>query len=156
MVRRMNKSVWVALCLCAAVLEVKAFQPARPGASRRPLTQISSTTSDDDTTSSRRQLLFGALGAAAALVTATAPAEATYSAYTNREKDWEQRQSKGEVQYSTASSLKAQLREIAPMNADNSRIFCPNGPSAAVSPLMENKCGDRMAMPSVYGRTTGE
>ena len=39
------------------------------------------------------------------------------------------------------------------MNSEGSRIFCPNGPSAAVSPLMENKCGDRMALPSVYGRT---
>lgn len=39
------------------------------------------------------------------------------------------------------------------MNTENSKMFCPNGPSAAVSPLMENKCGDRLAMPSVYGRT---
>ena len=39
------------------------------------------------------------------------------------------------------------------MNDEGSKIFCPNGPSAAVSPLMENKCGDRQAMPSVYGRT---
>lgn len=27
-----------------------------------------------------------------------------------------------------------------------------SGPSANVSPLMENKCGDRMATPSVFGR----
>ena len=39
------------------------------------------------------------------------------------------------------------------MNTEGSRIFCPNGPSASVSPLMENKCGDKMALPSVYGRT---
>ena len=39
------------------------------------------------------------------------------------------------------------------MNDAGSKIFCPNGPSAAVSPLMENKCGDRQALPSVYGRT---
>ena len=39
------------------------------------------------------------------------------------------------------------------MNSEGSKIFCPNGPSAAVSPLMENKCGDRLALPSVYGRT---
>ena len=152
----MNKSVWVAFCLCMAVTEVVAFHPAKPGTLARPLTAISSTASGDDATSTRRQLLFGALGAAAALGTTTAPAEASYSAYTNREKDWQQRQSKGEIQYSTASSLKSQLREIAPMNTESSRIFCPNGPSAAVTPLMENKCGDRMAMPSVYGRTTGE
>jgi hypothetical protein len=40
------------------------------------------------------------------------------------------------------------------MNDDSrSKIFCPNGPSAAVTPLMENKCGERLATPSVYGRT---
>lgn len=39
------------------------------------------------------------------------------------------------------------------MNDEGSKIFCPNGASAAVSPLMENKCGDRQALPSVYGRT---
>ncbi len=38
------------------------------------------------------------------------------------------------------------------MNSEGSTIFCPNGASAAVSPLMENKCGDRQALPSVYGR----
>lgn len=58
-----------------------------------------------------------------------------------------------EIKYSTARDLRSQLREIAPMNSEGSRIFCPNGPSANVSPLMENKCGDRMALPSVYGRS---
>jgi hypothetical protein len=81
------------------------------------------------------------------------PADASYTGYTQREKDWEERQKKGEIQYSTAKSLKSQLREIAPMNSEGSKMFCPNGPSAAVSPLMENRCGDALAMPSVYGRT---
>jgi len=58
-----------------------------------------------------------------------------------------------EVQYSTPRSLKSQLREIAPMNNENAKLFCPNGTSSNVSPLMENKCGDRMATPSVFGRT---
>lgn len=58
-----------------------------------------------------------------------------------------------EIQYSNARQLRSQLREIAPMNDEGSKIFCPNGPSAAVSPLMENKCGDRQALPSVYGRS---
>jgi hypothetical protein len=57
-----------------------------------------------------------------------------------------------EVKISTASSLRAQLRDIAPMN-EETKIFCPNGASAAVSPLMENRCGDRQALPSVYGRS---
>ena len=30
-------------------------------------------------------------------------------------------------------------------------FFLPQ--TTTVSPLMENKCGDRMAMPSVYGRS---
>lgn len=80
------------------------------------------------------------------------PAEASYSAYTRREEDWKQREEKGEIKISSARQLRAQLREIAPMNDEGSKIFCPNGASAAVSPLMENKCGDRLAMPSVYGR----
>ena len=32
-------------------------------------------------------------------------------------------------------------------------MFCPNGPSSAVTPLMENRCGERQALPSVYGRS---
>jgi len=79
-------------------------------------------------------------------------ASASYSAYTRREEDWKTREKNGEVKYSNARELRSQLREIAPMNSEGSKIFCPNGPSAAVSPLMENKCGDRMALPSVYGR----
>ena len=31
-------------------------------------------------------------------------------------------------------------------------MFFFSGPSANVSPLMENKCGDRLATPSVFGR----
>jgi hypothetical protein len=57
-----------------------------------------------------------------------------------------------DIKISNARQLRAQLREIAPMNNEGSKIFCPNGASAAVSPLMENKCGDRQALPSVYGR----
>lgn len=58
-----------------------------------------------------------------------------------------------EVQYSSARDLKRQLQEVAPMNVAKSQVFCPNGPSSAVSPLMENKCNDQMAMPSVFGRS---
>lgn len=63
------------------------------------------------------------------------------------EKDWQERQEKGQINYKSAGDLRKQLREIAPMNTVDSKIFCPNGPSAAVSPLMENKCGDRLAIP---------
>jgi len=82
------------------------------------------------------------------------PAAASYTAYARREEDWKERAEKGEVNYSNAQQLRAQLRDIAPMNDDGrSKIFCPNGTSSAVSPLMENKCGDRQALPSVFGRT---
>lgn len=81
------------------------------------------------------------------------PAQASYSAYTRREEDWKQREVNGEIKISNARQLRAQLREIAPMNDEGTKLFCPNGPSAAVSPLMENKCGDRQALPSVYGRS---
>lgn len=81
------------------------------------------------------------------------PAEASYSAYTHREEDWKNREANGEIKISSARQLRAKLHEIAPMNDEGSKLFCPNGPSAAVSPLMENKCGDRQALPSVYGRS---
>lgn len=104
----------------------------------------------------RQALLAGALMAATTVSTLTVsapPADASYKAYSQREQDWQERTSKGEIKVSTARSLKSQLKEIAPMNSESSKIFCPNGPSAAVSPLMENKCGDRQATASVYGRT---
>lgn len=98
------------------------------------------------------------LGIASALVTGavagTQPAEAKYSDYARREKDWEDRKKSGQIQVSSARDLRSQLAEIVPQNSEGSKIFCPNGASAAVSPLMENKCSDtRMAMPSVYGRS---
>jgi len=106
--------------------------------------------------SSRRDVISSIWGSAVVLGTlAIAPqnSEATYSAYTRREDDWKQRNAKGQVTYSNAKLLRKQLAELVPENTEGSRIFCPNGPSAAVSPLMENKCGDRLAAPSVYGRT---
>ena len=93
------------------------------------------------------------LVAAGAAVASPPPAEAKYSDYTRREKDWESRLEKGEVKISSARDLRRQLAEIAPMNSEGSKIFCPNGPSSAVSPMMENKCSDREAIPSVFGRT---
>lgn len=108
---------------------------------------------------SRREMfttMASAMMTMSAVVVATAvpqAASAKYSDYARREKDWEERLSKGEVKISSARDLRAQLQEIAPMNTSSSKIFCPNGPSANVSPLMENKCGDRLAAPSVYGRS---
>ena len=89
----------------------------------------------------------------ATLVTSS-PAHATYSAYTRREQDWEHRLQTNQVQISSPRSLRRQLHDIAPMNTASSKVFCPNGPTSNVSPLMENKCDDtRLARPSVYGRT---
>jgi len=82
-------------------------------------------------------------------------ASASYSGYTAREKDWETRGDKGDIKITTAIQLRRQLADIAPMNSEGSKIFCPNGASSAVTPLMENRCSDiRMAAPSVYGRST--
>ena len=142
-----------------------AFQPPSVVASKNVSPQtcmkMSENHGDDDGASAvtSRRALFQSVGlslaaaATAAVVAAPQPAEATYSAYTHREQDWQERLDKGDVKISTARDLRRQLREIAPMNDEGSKIFCPNGPSAAVSPMMENKCGDRMAIPSVYGRT---
>ena len=102
----------------------------------------------------RRDFLAGALVTGLGVVTAAAPsAEATYSAYTHREEDWEARKKSGEVSYSNARDLRKQLQEIVPQNSSGSKIFCPNGPSSNVSPMMENKCGDMLATPSVFGRS---
>lgn len=100
----------------------------------------------------RRKFFIGAAATIAASLKID-PADATYSAYSRREEDWQQRAASGEIQFSSAKQLRQQLREIVPQNSESSRIFCPNGPSANVSPLMENKCGDREAAPSVYGRS---
>ncbi len=81
-------------------------------------------------------------------------ASASYSAYAHREEDWQQRVEQNSIQVSNPKLLRDQLRQIAPMNEERSRIFCPNGPSAAVTPLMENRCSDvRQATPSVFGRS---
>lgn len=113
-------------------------------------------TEEPSASSTRRQVFTAAVGAALGVVVTTgasSPAHATYSAYTHREEDWQARRTKDEIKYSSAKSLRGQLAEIVPQNNERSRIFCPNGPSAAVSPLMENRCGDQLATPSVFGRT---
>lgn len=117
-------------------------------------TQITTLSMAKAESSVNRRKAFAGIAAAFATV-AVVPQEASakYSDYARREKDWEDRTSKGEVKISSARDLRAQLAEIAPMNTSGSKIFCPNGPSANVSPLMENKCSDRLAAPSVYGRS---
>ena len=127
---------------------------------------VCSTTRTTRLFASRRTMLSNVFGATTFLITATTttttaalvvaprPAAASYTAYVQREKDWDDRQKQGAVTFSNAKSLRAQLKEIVPQNSEGSKIFCPNGMSSAVSPLQENKCGDQLAMPSVYGRTT--
>jgi len=103
-----------------------------------------------------RDLFVGSTSAAAGWVVGTSlpeEAHASYTAYTQREQDWEMRAKNGDIKISTARDLRAQLREIAPMNTEKAYMFCPNGASAAVTPMMENRCSDQLAMPSVYGRT---
>jgi hypothetical protein len=110
---------------------------------------------DSELQRNRRRVLFQqfALLISASVVALPETASASYSAYTHREQDWDNRLKQGTVQVSSKQDLKRQLLEVAPANAHGRQLFCPNGPSAAVSPLMENKCGDKMALPSVYGRT---
>jgi hypothetical protein len=134
----------LALACSVASFEVNAFQPNASPSFRHDTALFA-------TANSRRHFFAGALGTAAALISSTAPASATYLAYTRREQDWQKRVDSGDVKIASAKDLKQQLREIVPMNAEG--MFCPNGPSSAVSPLMENKCGDRLAIPSVFGRT---
>jgi hypothetical protein len=103
----------------------------------------------------RRDAFLGIAAAFGAVMVANPQqANAKYSDYTRREEDWQKRQSKGEIKYSSARDLRTQLAEIVPANSEGSKVFCPNGPSSNVSPLMENKCSDlRQALPSVYGRS---
>lgn len=132
-------------------IRVEGFQTLQ-----RPAISSSSTRLHEASDGRRSFLTNGASAAASILLAGTAlgprPAEASYSAYTHREEDWKTRDAAGEIKVSSAASLRAQLRDIAPQNSEGSKIFCPNGASAAVSPLMENRCGDRQALPSVYGR----
>jgi len=141
----------------ATALEKTTHHPAAVG---RDETNVV----DRAETMSRRSLVSSLLLGTAATAGTTAlqlllpvqPARATYSAYARREQDWQRRVEKGDVQFESASSLRKQLREIVPENAvgTGGKIFCPNGPSSNVSPLMENKCSDTVrAMPSVYGRS---
>ena len=117
--------------------------------------ELNAKLSDSSEMTTRRGALFGIIAATVGAATVGTPEEASarYSSYAHREQDWEERKEKGEINFKTAKDLRKELQEIAPMNTSNSKIFCPNGPSAAVSPLMENKCGDKLALPSVYGRT---
>lgn len=116
-------------------------------------TKISSSNTALNMNSDRRKVISQGVAAAVGLVMSRPDrASASYSAYAAREKDWDQRSKKGEIDVRSAKDLRASLREIAPMNSAGSKIFCPNGESSAVSPMMENKCGDRLATPSVYGR----
>jgi hypothetical protein len=135
--------------------ETAAFVPSSNSATTPSTTSLSA-----EQPCSRREAMFGVATAAllgvstaSTILGPTQPAEAKYSDYSRREKDWNERQMTGEIKYSSARDLRKQLAEIVPANNEGSKVFCPNGPSAAVSPLMENKCSDvRMAMPSVYGR----
>jgi hypothetical protein len=149
---RLMMPLFIAIALMG--MESQAFVPSSASNGRPTATSLSMST--EEAFIGRREALTGVAAAfAAALAGTVAPeaAVAKYSDYARREKDWEERKGKGEVKFSSARDLRAQLQEIAPMNTNDSKIFCPNGPSSNVSPLMENKCGDRLAIPSVYGRT---
>lgn len=148
---RMTRFSSVILAFVAiSMLNDQASAFVCPASATRSATSLSA---ERDASCSRRDALFGVAAAVFATAAAPQPAAAKYSDYSRREQDWQARLDKGDVKVSSARDLRAQLQEIAPMNTSSSKIFCPNGMSANVSPLMENKCGDRMATPSVYGRS---
>ena len=143
---------------------VSAFMPQSARFPSTPTTSLFAAKSPEPSDHDDRRVFLSRLlsrstasiALATILSTTTAcpfPAHATYSAYTHREQDWERRQKAGDITVSNARALKQQLREIAPMNSERSKVFCPNGTPSSVSPLMENKCNDRETMPSVYGRS---
>merc|ERR1711982_8631 len=114
----------------------------------------SSTNVESNRRRALETLFVGGIGVLGS-ITLPQEASASYSAYAAREKDWEARKVSGDIKISSARDLRNQLAELVPQNSEGVKIFCPNGASAAVTPLMENRCSDiRMAAPSVYGRTT--
>lgn len=139
------QALFAILLICVVSYESMAFVPQ--SSSTQQSTALNAM--------GRREAMFGIASAlVAGTVAGAQPAEAKYSDYARREEDWETRKKNGDIKVSTAKDLRKQLAEIVPQNSEGSKIFCPNGASAAVSPLMENKCSDTlMAIPSVYGRT---
>ena len=85
------------LIFVSAAVFVGAFQ-VQP-ASTRYQTSIAASNDDSSAELSRRNMLKSSAFTMAALLGGSTlgsqPAEASYSAYTAREKDWEERQSKG-------------------------------------------------------------
>lgn len=135
---------------CISTSTTEAFSIAA-SKSTKTSTQLSSTAEN-----SRRNLLLAGVvsfGATLALTSSPKAASASYTAFTQREEDWEKRKKTGDIQVSSARSLRKQLAEIVPENSEGSKIFCPNGMASSVSPMMENKCGEQEAMVSVFGRT---
>jgi len=130
--------------------EVFAFQPSLLLGKEAHSTSLMAATKSslfEDSLTSRRSILVGAGWAVAtSFLLPRKAAEAKYSTYKRREADWEARLTSGKVEFGTA-------QELVPQNSTSSLKFCPNGVTPSVSPLMENKCGDWLAAPSIYGRT---
>lgn len=147
-----SSKVTIALCIAAGALSGSDAFSLSSTQAPRSATALNA----ESPMTSRRGFMTGMIASVgAAALGNPEEASARYSSYARHEQDWEERVAKGEINYKTARDLRRELAEIVPENNDaRSKIFCPNGMSSAVSPLMENKCGDRLAIPSVYGRTT--
>jgi hypothetical protein len=142
--------------LCSSALPQDADSSSNSQQGRDDRGDLEEQNSRVSSFSSRRHVLSFLVAAAVGPVSLSVfpePSLATYTSYSRREQDWEERNKNGEVEYKSPRQLRQQLRDIVPQNSEKSKIFCPNGVTSAVSPLMENKCGDRMALPSVYGRS---
>ena len=106
-----SKTLFNSIALLWALVFVKGFQaqPAASFPSTRLQTSIAASNKNDNnnncldeedsTCMSRRNMLKGTAAAMSVFISGSTigsqPAAASYSAYTNREKDWNERQSKG-------------------------------------------------------------
>ena len=105
-----SKTLFNSIALLSALVFVKGFQaqPAASFQSTRFQTGIAASNIHDDNNNcldedsaclSRRNMLKGTAAAMSVFLSGSTigsqPAAASYSAYTNREKDWNERQSKG-------------------------------------------------------------
>ena len=153
----LSRTSVVILAAALALLNIEtsvAFVNHNNAPSTTTMSQTSTSLFAESSCSRRDAFLGMAAAFGTAMVASPEQASAKYSDYSRREEDWQQRQKNGEVKYSSARDLRRELAEIVPQNSEGSKVFCPNGPSSNVSPLMENKCSDvRQALPSVYGRS---
>ena len=88
----------VVICI-SSLISVEAFQVVQPASQKNPTTRLHAKSSSDN---ERRKFLSQGAGAVMSVILGgttmignSQPAEASYTAYTQREEDWKQRETKG-------------------------------------------------------------